>query len=236
MARLMWIAGIIFAAVGIALGLMVFFSTASIMAWGIQFDTAVLLLVGGLLAIGLGGVINALDAIRDSTADLEPVAVRTTPIPEYRRAAEAQTAAAAREDVSPEVRATIEKIERAKKDLTQAFGDSPAATAPAAAATGAAAAVIASETIVAAAPAEAAAEAAIEEIEEAMETVEVVAEPEPEADGEEQLYVVEERVIRSRPARILSDGTVEAETDEGWMRFENLEHLDEYLEAMSPTH
>jgi hypothetical protein len=37
-----------------------------------------------------------------------------------------------------------------------------------------------------------------------------------------------------RPARILSDGTVEAETDEGWMRFENLEHLDEYLDAMAP--
>ena len=47
-------------------------------------------------------------------------------------------------------------------------------------------------------------------------------------------YVVEEKVIRGRPARVLSDGTVEAETDEGWMRFENLEHLDEYLEAMVP--
>jgi hypothetical protein len=44
--------------------------------------------------------------------------------------------------------------------------------------------------------------------------------------------VVEERVIRRHPARILSDGTVEAETAEGWMRFENLEHLDEYLDAM----
>jgi hypothetical protein len=49
-----------------------------------------------------------------------------------------------------------------------------------------------------------------------------------------QLYVVEERLIRGRPARVLSDGTVEAETDEGWMRFENLEHLEEYLDAMSP--
>ena len=29
-------------------------------------------------------------------------------------------------------------------------------------------------------------------------------------------------------------GTVEAETDDGWMRFENLEHLEEYLDAMSP--
>ncbi len=59
-----------------------------------------------------------------------------------------------------------------------------------------------------------------------------------EEAGEEEmdvagLYVVEERVIRGRPARMLSDGTVEAETDEGWMRFENLEHLEEYMEAMS---
>ena len=43
------------------------------------------------------------------------------------------------------------------------------------------------------------------------------------------------RVLCNRPARVLSDGTVEAETDEGWMRFENLEHLDEYLEATAPT-
>jgi hypothetical protein len=49
-----------------------------------------------------------------------------------------------------------------------------------------------------------------------------------------QLFVVEERLIRGRPARVLSDGTVEAETDDGWMRFENLEHLEEYLDAMSP--
>ena len=69
----------------------------------------------------------------------------------------------------------------------------------------------------------------------AAEPVVAIAEPEakPEADSEE-LYVVEEKVIRGRPARVLSDGTVEAETDDGWMRFENLEHLDEYLEAMVP--
>ena len=32
-----------------------------------------------------------------------------------------------------------------------------------------------------------------------------------------------------------ADGTVEAETAEGWMRFENLEHLNEYLDAMEPA-
>jgi hypothetical protein len=57
---------------------------------------------------------------------------------------------------------------------------------------------------------------------------------EEEVIDDGQLYVVEERVIRRHPARILSDGTVEAETAEGWMRFENLEHLDEYLDAMEP--
>jgi hypothetical protein len=53
----------------------------------------------------------------------------------------------------------------------------------------------------------------------------------PEQVSEDELYVVEERTIAGKPARILSDGTVEAETDEGWMRFENIEHLEEYLDA-----
>ena len=67
-------------------------------------------------------------------------------------------------------------------------------------------------------------------------------EPEPAAESapealpqEDELFVVEERVIRERPARLLSDGTVEAETDEGWMRFENVEHVEEYLDAMRAT-
>jgi hypothetical protein len=49
---------------------------------------------------------------------------------------------------------------------------------------------------------------------------------------EDQLYVIEERLVRGKVARVLSDGTVEAETAEGWMRFENVEHLEEYLQAM----
>ena len=80
-----------------------------------------------------------------------------------------------------------------------------------------------------------------ETTEEPVEKIEVPVEVEEAetaaiaAEGEDQLYVVEERLIRARPARLLSDGTVEAETDEGWMRFENLEHLDEYLDAMAPA-
>jgi hypothetical protein len=54
----------------------------------------------------------------------------------------------------------------------------------------------------------------------------------PETVSEEELYVAEERTIAGKPARVLSDGTVEAETDDGWMRFENVEHLEEYMEAL----
>ncbi len=71
---------------------------------------------------------------------------------------------------------------------------------------------------------------------------ETASDAKPEADSspdalpqEDELFVVEERVIRDRPARLLSDGTVEAETDEGWMRFENVEHVEEYLDAMRAT-
>lgn len=50
--------------------------------------------------------------------------------------------------------------------------------------------------------------------------------------SEEELYVVDERTIAGKQARVLSDGTVEAETDEGWMRFENVDHLQEYMDAV----
>jgi hypothetical protein len=104
------------------------------------------------------------------------------------------------------VNETLEAIDQAKAELQQAFDEKPAAPT--------------------AAPEPA------EEQPPAAEPVEE--EPEAAAEEEGQLYVVEERSVRGRPARILSDGTVEAETSEGWMRFENLEHLDEYLDAMEP--
>lgn len=60
--------------------------------------------------------------------------------------------------------------------------------------------------------------------------------PEEEVTTDEEhpeLYVVEERMFRGKQARVLSDGTIEAETAEGWMRFEDFDHLEEYLEAMA---
>ncbi|MGB7206307.1 MAG: hypothetical protein WBD37_12610 [Anderseniella sp.] len=82
------------------------------------------------------------------------------------------------------------------------------------------------------------AEAVVEDIASTVADEEVVLtsdEPVEAMPDEDALFVVEERTIRERPARLLSDGTVEAETDEGWMRFENVEHVEEYLDAMKAT-
>jgi hypothetical protein len=215
MSRLMMIAGIVLAAVAIALVVSIFFSPASVVAWGINIETASILLVGGVLAAGLGGVIAALEEGRESAVPLAVPAPRVaapeeTAIPQFgRKATEAATP-----DVSPAVSDTIRALEQAKSDIRQALGEEPKPE----------------PEPVAPVIEEAHAEEHVEEAVQPTEEESVAAAPE-----EGQLYVVEERVIRERQARLLSDGTVEAETDEGWMRFENLEHLDEYLDAMSPA-
>jgi len=219
MSKFVLIAGILFAAAGVALTLMVFFSPGPMQIYTITMETAAIFLVGGVLTIGVGSLIDAMAkaGARSIYAEAPPAAaaVETPSIPQFGRRVEASAAApaaAASEEAAPiskEVSDTIAAIEQAKTDIEKAFGEG--------------------ETKVeAAAPAEAAAA-------EAAPVEEVLPEEAELAQGEEQLYVVDERVIRGRPARVLSDGTVEAETDEGWMRFENLEHLNEYLDAMSPV-
>ncbi|WP_373505436.1 hypothetical protein [Aestuariivirga sp.] len=255
MSKLMWIAGILLIAAGIALGLMVFVSTASVVAWGIDLGVAAILLVGGLLNLGLGSVIDALQKQPLAMARVEAAYVQDTevppaPIPEFGRrnvetppaAAAAATAAAAAVplneavEISEPVKETIQALEKARQKIEHAFDPKPVPT-------------VAAEPEPEPEPeperetrpepeAEVEAEAAPEPEEEATAiAAEIIEEEivEEEVVEEGQLYVVEERFIRMRPARILSDGTVEAETDEGWMRFENLEHLDEYLDAMSPS-
>ncbi len=118
---------------------------------------------------------------------------------------------------SPSVADTINALERAKSDMRAAFGGNSGPTSPVTALKPATPPI----PSVAIPPPH-------DEPED--EEVAVAEETAPEASTGE-LYVIEERTIRGRPARILSDGTVEAETDEGWMRFENLEHLNEYLDG-----
>jgi hypothetical protein len=207
MSKLMWIAGILLAAAGLAVGLLALFSAASLASYGIGLDLAALLLVGGILSLGLGSVISLLDQQRALLANGASLAA-TAPaaaIPEFGRktgeAAAAAVAVAEVAEVSEPTRDTIKSLDQARQKIEQAFEPkSSAAVAP---------------------------------------PQDFVAPEVPDGEDEEpvpgQLYVVEERFIRLRPARILSDGTVEAETEEGWMRFENLEHLDEYLDAAEPA-
>jgi hypothetical protein len=212
MSKLMFIFGILFLAAGVALGLLIHFSPGEMQVRGLTADVAAILVVGGALCLGLGSTIGAL---RDRT--VAPVVAEVV----------AETPA-----------------EKPATPKFTGFGKKTAATAVAAEASAAVA-----ETAAASKTSGAETVAALEQAKTdiavalgvepqkapAAEPVAAKAEPEakPEADSEE-LYVVEEKVIRGRPARVLSDGTVEAETDDGWMRFENLEHLDEYLEAMVP--
>ena len=252
MSKLMWIAGILFIAAGIALGLMVFVSTASVVGWGVNLQLAVSLLIGGIVSLGLGSIISGLDLSREAQAEASYGAAAVASaagIPEFGRRSTAQAAqhfapvetaavavAASAEtiEVSEPVKETIEALEQARQNIEHAFDPRPrpvdlAETPPAAETEAELAGTVATE-----AEGEHEAVGSAEPDGVAHEASE--AEPvDGETPEEGQLYVVEERLIRARPARILSDGTVEAETAEGWMRFENLEHLDEYLDAMSPT-
>ncbi len=212
MSKLMFIFGILFLAAGVALGLLIHFSPGEMQVRGLTPDVAAILVVGGALCLGLGSTIGAL---RDRT--VAPVV------------AEVVTETPAEKPATPKF---------------TGFGKKTAATTVVAEASAAVAeTAAASKTSVAdtvAALEQAKTDIAVAlgvEPQKAPAAEPVAAKAEPEAKPEpesEELYVVEEKVIRGRPARVLSDGTVEAETDDGWMRFENLEHLDEYLEAMVP--
>jgi hypothetical protein len=230
MAKVMMIVGVVLAAVAIALGVVNVFAGGSMAASGFTPEVAALLLLGGVLSVGMGGIIAVLEAAPPARSAEASTAIASPPpaaAPQFNRRVLVPEAAAA-PAISPEVHDTIAALEKAKSDIQQALGEEPK---------------VEPEPVEAAPVAEPPppepAPAAVEEapVAEAVAEEPPAEEPpaeEPVPEEEAQLYIVEERTIRDRPARILSDGTVEAETDEGWMRFENLEHLDEYLDAMSP--
>lgn len=275
MSKLMIVLGILAVAIGVAVGVIGYVAPGQMQVVGLTAEVAALFLMGGILAVGLGGVIDALHDQRKTFRDLaETMVARTdrsterfgranTPPPmpeppappkqvppakpEVLVAPEPEPVIAAQPEPTPDekpliftgtvrsldqareraglkpvdqpaaetritTRETIVAIEKAKSELETAFGspppppDTPAPPEP----------PVAKETVL------------VAEVETEFDAV-------PPEGEEEQLYVMEEKLIRGRPARVLSDGTVEAETDEGWMRFENLEHLEEYLDAMSPA-
>jgi hypothetical protein len=232
MSKLMIILGIIVAAAGAVIGALIYVSPGQMQVLGLTPEVAAVLLVGGLGLIGLGGVIGAMDKTTAATRDLRAwlsgqdvgqvsaaaAATAATTVTEF---AEVTASPPPFPMPTPEPPASVSKIDalikESKAETTRAVSESR-------------------ETI-----------AAMDKAKDELKEVLGVSEPEPpppaaeepppveEAEAEDtQLFVVEERLIRGRPARVLSDGTVEAETDDGWMRFENLEHLEEYLDAMSP--
>ena len=218
MSKLMFIFGILFLAAGVALGFLIHFSPGEMQVRGLTADVSAILVVGGALCLGLGSTIGALrdraiaPVVADAVTEAPEAPVEKPATPKFTGFGK-KTATTAATVVAAEASSAIAETAPASKT---SVADTVAALEQA-------------KTDIAVALGV--------EPQKAAPEVPVAAAPEPEekteaADGE--LYVVEEKVIRGRPARVLSDGTVEAETDDGWMRFENLEHLDEYLEAMVP--
>lgn len=229
MARLMSVCGIILAAIGLMLAIASFASPGQMQVYGLTLETAAILLTGGILSLGLGGVMQGLASLNVSPRT--PAAFESRPeVPAFRprsfdnigglAAATGVAAAVTAKDAgatstpstSTSVAETIEALEQAKSDIQAALGGSESFDAkppplPV--------------KLVVPEPAPVPAEPPA---------------PEPEAEEEPEpepgLFVVEEQTVRGKSARILSDGTVEAETDEGWMRFENMEHLNEYLDSL----
>lgn len=52
--------------------------------------------------------------------------------------------------------------------------------------------------------------------------------------GLPNLFVIEERQFREQAVRVLSDGTIEADTPDGRFRFEDLQHLEEVFDTRWP--
>jgi hypothetical protein len=247
MSRLMTILGIVFLALGAAIAVVGFARPGQMQVSGLTMDSAGLLLMTGLMGLGFGGIIDAIQkrggassvAVVEAAAEpviakrveaAKPVAFEAAPTPAAAEeeqptrirfrgfgrklgedaagvtagaaAATAAVTSALTEPAKSSVDDTINALEKAKQDITSALGGVERIS------------TVTPPPPVIAAPAP-----------------EVVEEQEAASADDGELYVVEEKIIRGRPARILSDDTVEAETEEGWMRFENLEHLNEYLDA-----
>lgn len=213
MSKLMLIFGILFLSLGVALVLLINYSPGQMQVLALTPEVSAILMVGGALCLGLGSLLGAM-----------------------RDGAMATVQADATVETVNEKPATPKFTGFGKKAATET---SVAETSGAVAEAAAVPKTSVADTISALEQAKTDIAVALGvEAHQTPQAEPVAAKTEPtviaETGEEGELFVVEEKVIRGRPARVLSDGTVEAETDEGWMRFENLEHLDEYLEAVVP--
>ncbi len=250
MSKMLQAFGAVFLIAGVALAVMIFAAPGQMQVLALTPEVAAIFLVGGPLMIGIGSLLEALVGdttgtrvvATERTAAPEPAAMKPVSWNKPSESEPVKAAAAAGAAVvagavakidpakaSPGVVDTINALEQAKSDIAMALGiEQPAKEKekekPAFSIVPPAEVKIEKPVAVS---------APVAPVPPSATVTPAAAASEEEADDPD-LYVVEEKVIRGRPARVLSDGTVEAETDEGWMRFENLEHLDEYLEAMAP--
>jgi hypothetical protein len=185
---------------------------------GLTLDSGAMLLAGGLIALGLSTLTAAVETLRALVAgEDQPLEnFEESPAPMTRPFAEALSAA----NASPKSRGNAQGLRSEEPELTSShILDTPKPTEERFS--------VMREVVRENGPPPP--EPEVEDMQEDVHDYEQVPE---EAVSEEELYVIEERTIAGKPARILSDGTVEAETDDGWMRFENVEHLEEYMEAV----
>jgi hypothetical protein len=204
------VGGVALVALGILAIVIILFAPESLQ--GLSLDTGALLLAGGLLVLGLSSLTAAVDGLRAFVAGEEQNFSALEP--------NSGAGAAAREPVEssarPETARTEPQVasERAEPEIIAPVSQMPRTSDD--------------RLSITKDKSRPPIDPAIEDVTE-YHTVSGASE---EVASEEALYVVEERTIAGKPARILSDGTVEAETDDGWMRFENVEHLEEYVDAM----
>jgi hypothetical protein len=204
------IAGFVLIALGLLAIVITLFSSQALVD-GLTFDTGVMLLVGGVVTLGLSGVMSAIETLRTFIAGEDQAFVASLDEPKNpaRTAAAAYLPGSKRPSAKPQ-----DSTRRGEPSFPPRGGDVSKAMREQKP------------------PADKARQTVDKPVEDIGELAPAESTAAPEAVSEEELYVVEERTIAGKPARVLSDGTVEAETDDGWMRFENVEHLEEYMEAL----
>ncbi len=212
------IAGILLAALGL-LAVLLFFYSPEFMASGMNLNTGVSLLLGGIVILGLSGVVGAVEDLRSQIAGEEPGPTGFVGLRGRKKERTAALAAGQAHEsgekpavAMPEAARTVEPAPAEQRQPPFATNQDMEAKLRSL---------------------DPDARSAIDRVVEEVREHGSAAAGEAEVVSEENLYVVEVREIAGKQARVLSDGTVEAETDEGWMRFENPEHLEEYVAAMN---
>ena len=204
------IAGFVLIALGLLAIVMTLFSSEALVD-GLTLDTGVMLLIGGVVTLALSGVMSTIETLRTFIAGEDQAFVASLEEPKNpaRSPAAAYSPGNKRPPAKPQ-----ESMRRGELSFPPRGGDASKAMREQKP------------------PVDKARPTIDKPAEDIGELAPVESTAAPEIVSEEELYVVEERTIAGKPARVLSDGTVEAETDDGWMRFENVEHLEEYMEAL----